>query len=405
MVEEVKMPAAAATYSDSPGMRNYQENSPSISQGPHRMTGPGEEFCRNWVELRLMGQQPDRRSYHSSFIFDKKLYVYGGLDIREGSINSLYELNLLCLQELNNDELHYPGGEPMQSSYKWRLVTPTGNAQQIPGRIAYHTSCVYKDNMYLFGGNHMTSDQNDGFTDKIHYLNMRTMSWSVIRTRGDQVMIRDEHTGVVDAESTSMIIFGGFQSGERTNQTSIYNFTTNMWENVTIPNGQPVPCSRSGHSASIYNGMMYIFGGKNDSSEKLNDLWVFNIAEKKWVQIEAEGDEPFERSGHSSAIFDDYLAIFGGIWDVTKELNDLHLYSFANNNWITVQASANSPTIGRSPMRQLTQLNNGNMGLTSSGLRDSPIAKNDLDSPFKANRTSLTKKNTTNSVTKVASST
>merc|ERR1711971_109084 len=102
-------------------------------------------------------------------------------------------------------------------------------------------------------------------------------------TRGDQVMIRDEHTGVVDAESTSMIIFGGFQSGERTNQTSIYNFTTNMWENVTIPNGQPVPCSRSGHSASIYNGMMYIFGGKNDSSEKLNDLWVFNIAEKKWV--------------------------------------------------------------------------------------------------------------------------
>ena len=47
-----------------------------------------------------MGNQPDRRSYHSTFIFDKKLFVYGGLDIREGSLDTLYELSLQCLQEL-----------------------------------------------------------------------------------------------------------------------------------------------------------------------------------------------------------------------------------------------------------------------------------------------------------------
>ena len=52
------------------------------------------EFTRNWVELRLMGQQPERRSYHSSFVFDKRLFVFGGLDIREGSLNSLFELSL-----------------------------------------------------------------------------------------------------------------------------------------------------------------------------------------------------------------------------------------------------------------------------------------------------------------------
>ena len=96
---------------------------------------------------------------------------------------------------------------------------------------------------------------------------------------------------------------------------------------------------------------MYVFGGKNDSSEKLNDLWVFNIGDKKWIEIEAEGEIPFERSGHSSDIYGEYLVIFGGIWDVTKELNDLHLYSFGQNRWITIQSSANSPTIGRSPIR------------------------------------------------------
>ena len=175
------------------------------------------------------------------------------------------------------------------------------------------------------------------------------MTWSLIRTRGEQVLLRDEHSAVVDNETTQMIIFGGFQQGNRTNQTSIYNFTTNQWENIEIAPGQPMPCSRSGHSASIYNGNMYVFGGKNDDSEKLNDLWVYNIAEKRWVEIGATGNIPFERSGHSSDIFDDHLVIFGGIWDVTKELNDMHLYKFSDNTWITLIEPANSPA--RSPVR------------------------------------------------------
>ena len=134
--------------------RNMDTVSPTMSYG-HRMAGPGEEFIRNWVELRLMGQQPDRRSYHSSFIFDKKLYVFGGLDIREGSVNSLYELSLQCLNELASDELNHAGGESMQSNYRWRLVSTQGSGprSETPANIAYHSSCVYKENMYLFGGN------------------------------------------------------------------------------------------------------------------------------------------------------------------------------------------------------------------------------------------------------------
>ena len=147
-MEEVK-------YLGSESPMNANRNMESVSPGASyhaRMTGPSE-FVRNWVELRLMGQQPDRRSYHSSFVFDKKLYVFGGLDIREGSLNSLFELNLQCLGEISPEELSSPGGDPIQSNYRWRPVETTGNATHIPGRIAYHTSCVYKDNMYLFGGN------------------------------------------------------------------------------------------------------------------------------------------------------------------------------------------------------------------------------------------------------------
>lgn len=120
-----------------------------------------------------------------------------------------------------------------------------------------------------------------------------------------------------------------------------------------------MPSPRSGHSASVFNGNMYVFGGKNDSSEKLNDLWVYNIADKRWVEVDAEGDPPIERSGHSSDVYDDFLVIFGGIWDVTKELNDLHVYSFSQNRWITIQDPAGSPGIhGRSPTRGISTMAN-----------------------------------------------
>ena len=73
------------------------------------------EDHKNWYEMRFRDQQPDRRSYHSTFIFDRKLYVYGGLDIREGSLNTVYELNLNCISELTDDE-----GDGLVSRHKWK---------------------------------------------------------------------------------------------------------------------------------------------------------------------------------------------------------------------------------------------------------------------------------------------
>ena len=90
---------------------------------------------------------------------------------------------------------------------------------------------------------------------------------------------RDEHTTVLDKETGHMVIFGGFCQGTRTNEVAIFNIPANIWTNVKTHRGDPVPCARSGHSASIYKGQMYIFGGKNDDAEKLDDFWVFNIAD------------------------------------------------------------------------------------------------------------------------------
>ena len=106
---------------------------------------------------------------------------------------------------------------------------------------------------------------------------MKTFAWSQLKTRGDVVAPRDEHSAVLDEVSCQMVIFGGFQEGERTNDVALYNVKTNVWSKVKQPENSRLPCPRSGHSAVIHNNVMYVFGGKADNSQKLNDLWAFNL--------------------------------------------------------------------------------------------------------------------------------
>ena len=104
-------------------------------------------FYENWSELRLKGHAPERRSYHSSFVYENRLFIFGGLDIREGSLNTLWELNLTNMKDLEVEEGY------RQETCGWKQVKTTGSVAAIPDKIAYHTSVVYKDNVYLFGGN------------------------------------------------------------------------------------------------------------------------------------------------------------------------------------------------------------------------------------------------------------
>jgi hypothetical protein len=39
--------------------------------------------------------------------------------------------------------------------------------------------------------------------------------------------------------------------------------------------------------------------------------------------------------------------IFGGILEITKELNDLHLFDLTKKNWVTLFDESNSPVRGR----------------------------------------------------------
>lgn len=161
-----------------------------------------------------------------------------------------------------------------------------------PPAVSNHSSMVYGNKMYLFGGSSKDSENVKMFT-----LDLQHFKWSEVIPNGADnrkeniPLTRDEHSCVMLNEQ-HMVIFGGFTFGQRTNDIYAYNFRANEWTKIDYV-GDEVPEPRAGHSAVIKydnaNGdCMFIFGGKDDDNNKLNDTWKFNFKTCTWTYIETD---------------------------------------------------------------------------------------------------------------------
>lgn len=138
----------------------------------------------------------------------------------------------------------------------------------------------------------------------------------------------------------SMIIFGGRHLQRSLSNIYALDFTTLTWSKIE-PCGNPPP-ARDSHSAVIYNNSdMIIFGG-NGSTGKLNDLWNFNLNDKKWNRIMAEGYSPKPRDGHlSSLIYKKYMVIYAGLDDKDKVINDICILDIEKKKWLECELEGN----------------------------------------------------------------
>lgn len=95
-------------------------------------------------------------------------------------------------------------------------------------------------------------------------------------------------------------------------------------------------------SLGCHSNKLYTFGGQEDENNKLDDLWCFDMVSQKWSQIESGADEwkPVARSGHTSCVWGEKMYIFGGIFELTKELNDLAAFDFTTKKWCHFESEA-----------------------------------------------------------------
>ncbi|KAL4451138.1 hypothetical protein ABPG74_021460 [Tetrahymena malaccensis] len=287
-----------------------------------------DNIDKRWQEIKVSGKNLESRSYHAICINGDYLYTYGGYENNE-IMSSLFAR--LKIHNHNN-------------KYDWEIISK--KTSLTPGTRRRHTLVSFQDKIYLFGG--QTSNYQTVRVNDVYEFNIQQNEWNIKKNNNKQILIPQLYSHNAYVYKNEMYIFGGYstQSGY-SNQLYSFNLINFSWriiQNNSSPSKQIT--KRSGASLSLYSDYVFVFGGQNEET-RLNDLWCLNMSQTDnqgniiWQKINPEGDIPSGRSGHQSVTYKNYLFVFGGMYNMTQELNDVQAYDVIQNRWIQVHTDSN----------------------------------------------------------------
>lgn len=182
-----------------------------------------------------------------------------------------------------------------------------------PPKCKNHSSVCYNEKVYLYGG-----FDGGSHSDQLHVLDCASWVWSCPVRQGQLPTARNGHSATL--YKAKMIVIGGWNGTfvSTTEAIHMLDLESLMWQ-VVRTRGECIPCNM--HTADVYMGRIYIFRG-GDGCNSLNDLHVLDMESLELEPILTFGQPPSPRVNHSSTMSTDFLYVFGG-WNGIERLNDL----------------------------------------------------------------------------------
>jgi N-acetylneuraminic acid mutarotase len=200
----------------------------------------------------------------------------------------------------------------------WRQLFPPGSE---PGPKSGGAAAVLGDALFLLGGD----TKQSGFLQYYTYKwSPDSLTWS--RLPSTSVLPSNVFYSDVDSVGGLLFMFGGASTGGYFND--IYIMSPNVdqpsWTQVVA---DVTPAQRNGHTATEIDGMIYVFGGW-DQTKYYNDLWAFDTSVLingtrggSWREF-AYTPAPAPRDGHTGVDYQGDLVIFGGFSHNTQNGNN-----------------------------------------------------------------------------------
>jgi len=105
------------------------------------------------------------------------------------------------------------------------------NKRNSPGLIAYHTTTLIQNVVYLIGGSSMGVDSLQDYS-----LDLDTFEWKIIKRRSKNAPISiDEHTATLVEDK--IYVFGGNIAGFKNDKMLIFDTNTHQWNIISTENG------------------------------------------------------------------------------------------------------------------------------------------------------------------------
>ncbi|PWZ04624.1 Acyl-CoA-binding domain-containing protein 4, partial [Zea mays] len=189
-------------------------------------------------------------------------------------------------------------------------------------------------------------------------------NWTVLSTEGDKPIPRFYHAAAI--VSSKMVVFGGDSGNRLLDDTKVpwgnsvilvggktepasdhlsvwtFNTETELWSLIEAKGD--IPAARSGHTVIRAGATLILFGGEDTKGKKRHDLHMFDLKSSTWLPLNYKGTGPSPRSNHIATLYDDrVLLIFGG-HSKSKTLNDLYSLDFDTMVWSRVKTHGPHPS-------------------------------------------------------------
>ncbi|XP_067858251.1 attractin-like protein 1 isoform X2 [Heptranchias perlo] len=144
-----------------------------------------------------------------------------------------------------------------------------------------------------------------------------------------------------------MWVIGGYTFNYSSSQMVLnYDLESSGWTGVPITSVVR-PLSRYGHSLALYQDDIYMYGGKIDidNGNITNELWIFNIPTLSWTRktptVLAHGQQ-YDVEGHSAHIIemdsgDVIMIIIFGYSALYGYINSVQEYNIKTNTWLVTE--------------------------------------------------------------------
>ncbi|XVE82088.1 hypothetical protein DITRI_Ditri15bG0118700 [Diplodiscus trichospermus] len=173
-------------------------------------------------------------------------------------------------------------------------------------------------------------------------------NWMVLSVAGERPVPRFNHAAAV--VGNKMIVVGGESGNGLLDDVQVLNFDSFSWATASSklylsPSSLPlkIPSCR-GHSLVSWGKKALLVGGKTDPGNDKVSVWAFDTETECWSVMEAKGEIPVARSGHTVVRASSVLILFGGEDAKKKKLNDLHMFDLKSLTWLTLQCTGTRPS-------------------------------------------------------------
>jgi N-acetylneuraminic acid mutarotase len=211
--------------------------------------------------------------------------------------------------------------ESLTTPYSYRPDRPERRSSVLPPGREGSASVLWRQFLIVLGGTAPTGALRDIFAYDTD-LNV----WKEIIPLTGSITANLELAQAVLHEN-KIFVFGSATN----NSLHTFDLIESQWSQAVSTTGT-APSTRTYFSWRVVGDYAYLFGGRNPSNVRLNDLYRLNLLTLHWEALSPSGTAPTIRDSAAMGYHDGRLYIVGGA-NASSGLTDVTAYDIELNSW------------------------------------------------------------------------